>query len=188
MTYRPYHRNYYHSLGEAIFAVHLLACTYFQYCQHGDGSDLTAVFIDTIDDPVDWDTSLQSANEALQCLTPRPAYTIKDPDLHERVGYLLLSASHPTVHVSMHRQSTLLEAYAMHVHLRDTTLTLVTNQEVVELLRYLSWLQSCHPSPSQACFTTSLAANLGTGFGLVILCSRSMCKCHCCGWRTCHGN
>lgn len=85
ITYRPYHRNYYHSLAEAIFAVHLLACTYFQYCQHGDGSDLTAVFIDTIDDPVDWDTTLQSANEALQCLTPRPAYTIKDPKLHDRV-------------------------------------------------------------------------------------------------------
>lgn len=91
ITYRPYHRNYYHSLAEAIFAVHLLACTYFQYCHHGDGSDLTAVFIDTIDDPVDWDTTLQSAIEALQCLTPRPAYTIKDPKLHDKVGVNLLS-------------------------------------------------------------------------------------------------
>ena len=90
ITYRPHHRNYYHSLAEAIFAVHLLACTYFEYCQHGDGSDLTAVFIDTIDDPVDWDTALNSAIEALQCLTPRPAYTIKDPKLHERVGSCLL--------------------------------------------------------------------------------------------------
>jgi len=78
-------------LAEAIFAVHLLACTYFQYCQHGDGSDLTAVFIDTIDDPVDWDTTLQSAIEALHCLTPRPAYTIKGPKLHDRVGVTLLS-------------------------------------------------------------------------------------------------
>ena len=91
ITYRPYHRNYYHSLAEAIFAVHLLACTYFQYCQHGDGSDLTAVFIDTIDDPLDWDTTLQSAIEALHCLTPRSAYTIKDPKLHDRVGVTLLS-------------------------------------------------------------------------------------------------
>ena len=97
ITYRPYHRNYYHSLAEAIFAVHLLACTYFQYCQHGDGSDLTAVFIDTIDDPVDWDTTLQSAIEALQCLTPRPAYTIKDPKLHDRVGVTLQSLTPPLV-------------------------------------------------------------------------------------------
>ena len=81
ITYRPYHRNYYHSLGESIFAVHSLACTYYGYCHYGEGSDLTAIFLDSPQDPFDWDTSLPSANEALQCLTPHHAYTVKDRKL-----------------------------------------------------------------------------------------------------------
>lgn len=92
-AYRPYHRNYYHSIGESIFAVHSLACTYYGYCQYGQGSDLTAISLDSREDPFDWDTSLPSANEALHCITPRPAYTVKERKLCNKVRHN--SIDHP---------------------------------------------------------------------------------------------
>ena len=84
ITYRPYHRNYYHSLAEAIFAVHSLSCTYYGFCSYGDGSDMHAIFLDSPEDPFDWDTTLPSAVAALQCLTPQPIVTLKDCKLRNK--------------------------------------------------------------------------------------------------------
>ena len=89
ITYRPYHRNYYHSLAESIFAVHSLSCTYYGYCSYGDGSDMHAIFLDSPEDPFDWDATLPSAVEALHCLTPHHAITTKNRKLRNKVRMTL---------------------------------------------------------------------------------------------------
>ena len=85
LTWRQWHQNYYHGLGESVYEAFNNACKYLFYCGGSNSSDVSPIFIERSGDQARWADVLPAAESALKCLMPGPNYFIGDSALHERV-------------------------------------------------------------------------------------------------------
>jgi hypothetical protein len=85
LTWRQYHLNYYHGMGEAVIDIYNLACKYLQYCGTRNSSELTPIYIEKPGDQMSWEQALPSAAEAMHCLFPGKAHWIGDSDIYDKV-------------------------------------------------------------------------------------------------------
>ena len=88
LTWRQYHLNYYHGMGEAVIDIYNLACKYLQYCGTRNSSELTPIYIEKPGDQMSWEQALPSAAQAMHCLFPGKAHWIRDSDIHDKVTSL----------------------------------------------------------------------------------------------------
>ena len=86
LTWRQWHGNYYHSLGESVYEAFNNACKYLHYCGGKNTSDVTPIFIERSGDEARWSDMLPAAETALKCLLPGNNYFIGDGSLQNRVG------------------------------------------------------------------------------------------------------
>ena len=91
LTWRQYHLNYYHGMGEAVIDIYNLACKYLQYCGTRNSSQMTPIYIEKPGDQMSWEQALPSAAQAMHCLFPGKAHWIGDSDIHDKVNSLHLS-------------------------------------------------------------------------------------------------
>ena len=91
LTWRQYHLNYYHGMGEAVIDIYNLACKYLQYCETRNSSELKPIYIEKPGDQMSWEQALPSAAQAMHCLFPGKAHWIGDSDIHDKVNSLHLS-------------------------------------------------------------------------------------------------
>ena len=90
MTWRKWHLNWYHGIGETIFEIYSTACNYLGYCGGTrNSSELTPIFIEDPGDPEIWEESLPPAASALRCLYPSQAYWIKDQAIQHKASSAL---------------------------------------------------------------------------------------------------
>ena len=86
LTWRQWHLNWYHGIGEAIFEVYSQACTYLDYCGGArNSSELTPIFYEDPGDAETWETALPPAATALKCLYPTQAWWIQDKPIQDKV-------------------------------------------------------------------------------------------------------
>lgn len=86
MTWRQWHLNWYHGVGESIFEIYSSACTYLDYCgSTRNSSELTPIFIEKPGDDLSWEEALPPAASALKCLYPTQAWWIKDKAIQDKV-------------------------------------------------------------------------------------------------------
>ncbi|KAL0019010.1 hypothetical protein WJX79_009020 [Trebouxia sp. C0005] len=85
LTWRQYHLNYYHGMGEAVIDIYNLACKYLQYCGTPNSSEMTPIYIEKPGDQMSWEQALPSAAQAMHCLFPGKAHWIGDSDIHDKV-------------------------------------------------------------------------------------------------------
>lgn len=93
LTWRQWHLNYYHGLGESVFEVHSLACKWLGYCGASNSSDLVPIFIERPGDQASWAQFLPAAESALKCLFPGPNYFIGDNRIQDKMFLLRTSAA-----------------------------------------------------------------------------------------------
>lgn len=93
LTWRQWHLNYYHGLGESVFEVHSLACKWLGYCGAANSTDLAPIFIERPGDQASWAQFLPAAESALKCLFPGPNHFIGDDRIRDKVLFVLLKAS-----------------------------------------------------------------------------------------------
>ena len=96
MTWRQWHLNWYHGVGESIFEIYSSACTYLDYCgSTRNSSELTPIFIEKPGADLSWEEALPPAASALKCLYPTQAWWIKDKAIQDKVlaGSFCLVAS-----------------------------------------------------------------------------------------------
>ena len=87
MTWRQWHLNWYHGVGESIFEIYSAACTYLDYCgSQRNSSELTPIFIEKPGDEETWEEALPPAASALKCLYPTQAWWIKDQAIQDKVS------------------------------------------------------------------------------------------------------
>ena len=86
LTWRQWHLNYYHGLGESVFEVHSLACKWLGYCGAANSTDLAPIFIERFDYQATWAQFLPAAESALRCLFPGPNYFINDDRVRNKVS------------------------------------------------------------------------------------------------------
>ena len=86
LTWRQWHLNYYHGLGESVFEVHSLACKWLGYCGAANSSELAPIFIERPGDQASWAQFLPAAESALKCLFPGPNYFIGDDRIHNKAS------------------------------------------------------------------------------------------------------
>ncbi len=86
LTWRQWHLNYYHGLGESVFEVHSLACKWLHYCGAANSTDLVPIFIERSGDQATWAQFLPAAESALKCLFPGPNYFIGDDRIQNKVS------------------------------------------------------------------------------------------------------
>ena len=94
LTWRQWHLNWYHGVGESIFEIYSSACTYLDYCgSQRNSTELTPIFIEKPGDEETWEEALPPAASALKCLYPTQAWWIKDKAIQDKVcmhtSYLL---------------------------------------------------------------------------------------------------
>lgn len=88
MTWRQWHLNWYHGVGESIFEIYSTACTYLDYCgSQRNSTELTPIFIEKPGDEETWEEALPPAASALKCLYPTQAWWIKDQAIQDKVSY-----------------------------------------------------------------------------------------------------
>ena len=92
LTWRQWHLNYYHGLGESVFEVHSLACKWLGYCGAANSTDLAPIFIERPGDQASWAQFLPAAESALKCLFPGPNHFIGDDRIRDKVPFVLLKA------------------------------------------------------------------------------------------------
>lgn len=85
LTWRQYHLNYYHGMGEAVIDIYNLACKYLHYCGTRNSSQMTPIYIEKPGDRMSWEQALPSAAQAMHCLFPGKAHWIGDSDIHDKV-------------------------------------------------------------------------------------------------------
>ncbi|DBA83598.1 hypothetical protein WJX77_006813 [Trebouxia sp. C0004] len=86
LTWRQWHLNWYHGMGESIFEIYSSACTYLDYCgSQRNSSELTPIFIENPGDEKTWEEALPPAASALKCLYPTQAWWIKDKAIQDKV-------------------------------------------------------------------------------------------------------
>ena len=85
LTWRQWHLNYYHGLGESVFEVHSLACKWLGYCGAANSTDLAPIFIERPGDQASWAQFLPAAESALKCLFPGPNHFIGDDRIRDKV-------------------------------------------------------------------------------------------------------
>lgn len=88
LTWRQWHLNYYHGLGESVFEVHSLACKWLHYCGTANSSDLAPIFIERPGDQASWAQFLPAAETALKCLFPGPNYFLGDDRIKNKARKL----------------------------------------------------------------------------------------------------
>lgn len=93
LTWRQWHLNYYHGLGESVFEVHSLACKWLHYCGTANSSDLAPIFIERPGDQASWAQFLPAAETALKCLFPGPNYFLGDDRIKNKLFVLKTSAT-----------------------------------------------------------------------------------------------
>lgn len=89
LTWRQWHGNLYHGLGEAVYEIFNCACKYLEHCGGEDGSELSPIFIETTGDDTQWADALPAAESVLRCLFPGPDYSLGDKAIHDRVRLCL---------------------------------------------------------------------------------------------------
>ena len=86
MTWRKWHLNWYHGVGETVFKIYSSACNYLGYCGNTyNSSELTPIFIEDPGDPETWEEHLPPAASALRCLYPSQAFWIQDEAIQNKV-------------------------------------------------------------------------------------------------------
>ncbi|KAA6419671.1 MAG: hypothetical protein FRX49_10395 [Trebouxia sp. A1-2] len=93
LTWRQWHLNYYHGLGESVFEVHSLACKWLGYCGAANSTDLAPIFIERPGDQASWAQFLPAAESALKCLFPGPNHFIGDDRIRDKMFLLKTSAA-----------------------------------------------------------------------------------------------
>ena len=87
MTWRQWHMNWYHAIGEAIFEIYSSACTYLDYCGGTKNStELTPIFIEHPGDPWTWEDYIPPAAEAVKCLYPTQGWWIRDKPIQDKAS------------------------------------------------------------------------------------------------------
>ena len=86
LTWRQWHLNYYHGLGESVFEVHALACKWLNYCGAANRTELAPIFIERPGDQASWAQFLPAAETALKCLFPGPNYFIGDERIKNKAS------------------------------------------------------------------------------------------------------
>ena len=86
LTWRQWHQNYYHGLGESVYEAFNNACKYLYYCGGSNSSDVSPIFIERSGDEARWADVLPAAESALKCLMPGNNYFIGDSSLQNRVS------------------------------------------------------------------------------------------------------
>ena len=98
MTWRQWHMNWYHAIGEAIFEIYSSACTYLDYCGgHKNSTELTPIFIEHPGDPWTWEDYIPPAAEAVKCLYPTQGWWIRDKPIQDKAS----SISNPLARMLM---------------------------------------------------------------------------------------
>lgn len=93
LTWRQWHLNYYHGLGESVFEVHSLACKWLHYCGAANSTQLAPIFIERPGDQASWAQFLPAAETALKCLFPGPNYFIGDERIKNKASMLHIASA-----------------------------------------------------------------------------------------------